>query len=90
MFVNLKKDLTEAVEKKLYYAKVNLTRLAASADGNVSYEDKLLEIEDVIREIVLLETELNSISQYFQDTVPVEQQKQMVQQPQPNGATHAE
>ena len=93
MFVNLKEDLTDLVQKKLHYAKVNLTRLASSADGNMGYEYRLNEMEEQIRNIVIYESELNTIGAYFQD---VPQPQQAVQQPMPqpqlqqNGPTHAE
>lgn len=88
MFVNLKEDLTDLVQKKLHYAKVNLTRLASSADGNMGYEYRLNEMEEQIRNIVIYESELNTIGAYFQD---VPQPQPMAQpQPQQNGPTHAE
>lgn len=54
----------------------------------MGYEYRLNEMEEQIRNIVIYESELNTIGAYFQD---VPQPQPMAQpQPQQNGPTHAE
>ena len=85
MNVNLKEDLLKMTQSKLHYAIIDLTVLAGTVDG--PYELKLNSIGEKLREIALIETELNLIPRYFPDTIPQSQQQP---QQQNGGATHIE
>lgn len=89
---NLKIDLQNKLRNDKYYEELELVRLAN--EPNMMYREKIERMSHTLRELSLLDAQLNLTDKYFQED-PVEHQQQKPQnQEQQNvvhqGQTHGE
>lgn len=83
--MNLKQDLLNKFNNEKYLTELELFRLAESQ--NMSYKIKLDSIQDILDELILINTRISMVGQYF-----VEQQSQTInkQSVTHQGQTHGE
>lgn len=63
--VKLKADLLNELKNQLYYAELELLRLAQ--DPNMKYRDKIMAIDEQLGEIALITSKIGFANQYFQE-----------------------
>jgi hypothetical protein len=80
--MNLKQDLLNKFNTQKYLAELELSRIAQSE--NMGYKIKLDTIQDILDELILINTRISMVGQYFLEQTP---QKQSTPT---NGQTHTE
>lgn len=73
---NLKLDLANKLNNEKYYEEIELIRLAQ--DGNTNYRKKIEDMSIILKNITIINAELNLIEQYFKE--PEQQNPPQTQQ----------